>query len=238
MPPETDGAFTCLDLYSGGGGVAVGYARAGFKVVGVDSKGQPAYPFEFHRDDAIEFVREHGHEFDFIHASPPCQRYTHGNVAGNQAERHPDLIGPTRDAILATGKPYVIENVSRAPLVDPLVLCGTMFDLTAVDHDGVLLWLQRHRLFESNLPLVAPRPCHHPKGVQWAGSYGGARRDKHEARNIRHGGYVPSKEVQQVLLGIDWMPENRMYQAIPPAYTQWIGMQMLLALDGHTDVPL
>jgi DNA (cytosine-5)-methyltransferase 1 len=228
---EPDGVLTCLDLYCGGGGVAVGYARAGLEVVGVDYKNQPDYPFEFHRADAIAFLREHGHKFDFIHASPPCQRYTHGNVAGTQAEKHPDLIGPTREAILETGKPYVIENVSRAPLIDPLVLCGSMFDLTAVDEDGVLLHLKRHRLFESNIALSAPKPCAHPRGVQWAGSYGGARRDKDEARHVRHGGYVPSKAKQQELLGIDWMTESRMYQAIPPTYTEWIGLQVLVALD-------
>ena len=193
-------------------------------------RGPARVPVRVPPGDAIAFIREHGHEFDFIHASPPCQRYSHGTVAGH-AHKHPDLIGPTREAILATGKPYVIENVSRAPLQDPLVLCGTMFDLTAVDDDGVLLRLQRHRLFESNINLVAPRPCAHPRDAQWAGSYGGARRDKAEARHVRHGGYVPSKAKQQELLGIDWMPEGRMYQAIPPAYTAWIGMQMLIALE-------
>ena len=208
-----------------------GYRRAGFEVVGLDYKRQPDYPFEFHQGDAIAFVREHGHKFDFIHASPPCQRYTHGNVAGNQAEKHPDLIAPTREALQELGKPYVIENVSRAPLLDPLVLCGTMFDLTTIDDDGVKLYLQRHRLFESNIPLSAPKKCVHPRGVQWAGSYGGARRDKHDARNVRHGGYVPSKEKQQELLGIDWMSESRMYQAIPPAYAEHIGMQVLVAMD-------
>lgn len=108
-----------LDLFCCEGGAAVGYHRAGFDVVGVDRDGKFAkrYPFEFHQADAIEFVREHGHEFDAIHASPPCQAYS--GTQKIQNNDHPDLIGPTRDALEATGVPYVIENVPGAPLLDP-----------------------------------------------------------------------------------------------------------------------
>jgi DNA (cytosine-5)-methyltransferase 1 len=219
-----------LDLFCGEGGAAVGYARAGFVVHGVDldrARGR-RYPFTFHAADAIEYAKEHAHEYDAIHASPPCQRYTHGNVAGQQAARHPDLIGPTRDVLAASGLPYVIENVPRSPLIDPLVLCGTMFDLATVDDDGTPLQLRRHRHFESNVRLTAPRPCVHPRGVQWAGSYGGARRDKSEARHVRHGGYVPSVERQRQLMGgIDWTTVKGMQEAIPPVYTEWIGQQLI-----------
>jgi DNA (cytosine-5)-methyltransferase 1 len=216
-----------LDLYSCQGGAAYGYHQAGFDVTGVDITPQPRYPFKFIKADAIEYVKAHGHEYDAIHASPPCQRFTHGNVAGTQADRHPDLIGPTRDALIATGKPFVIENVPRAPLENPLTLCGTMFGLTATDDDGTTLHLKRHRWFESNILLYPPRPCHHPSGVQWAGAYGGARRDKHEARNVRKGGYVPPVTVLERLLKIGWMTEHGLFQSIPPAYTRHLGEQLI-----------
>jgi DNA (cytosine-5)-methyltransferase 1 len=226
-----------LDLFCGAGGAAMGYHRAGFEVVGIDSKRQPHFPFEFHQGDALEHLESTWAEtFDVIHASPPCQRYTHGNVAGDQASKHPDLVGPVRELLQATGRPYVIENVPRSPLLNPLVLCWSMFrrDGFVPDDDGTQLRMERHRLFESDLLLTAPATCHHPKAVRVAGSYGGARRDKDEARLIRKGGYVPSADVQRRLLGIDWMPESSMYLAIPPAYTEHIGAQLLghLAADG------
>lgn len=221
-----------LDLFCCEGGAAVGYARAGFEVVGVDAVPRFAkrYPFEFHAADALEFVEEHGREFDAIHASPPCQRYSHG-TAGGDWERHPDLVAATREALVATGVPYVIENVPRAPLLDPITLCGTQFGLTAVDDDGTLLHLKRHRLFESSVRLRPPGPCAHPRGAQWAGSYGGARRDKHTARHVRRGGYVPPKAVQERLLGIDWMTLHGLHQSLPPAYTEHLGRLLIGALE-------
>jgi DNA (cytosine-5)-methyltransferase 1 len=219
-----------LDLYCCEGGAAVGYYRAGFEVFGVDlfeDYSQKRYPFASFQGDALgSLYCLDG--FDAIHASPPCQRHSAGTRAGNR-DKYPDLIGPTRDSLVRTGLPYVIENVEGAPLVDPITLCGTMFGLTAVDDDGTKLYLKRHRLFESNVPLVAPQHDE-PKGVQWAGSYGGARRDKHEARNVRHGGYVPSKKVQQELLGIDWMTQKGMHQSLPPAYTEYIGRQLIMCI--------
>lgn len=216
-----------LDLYSCAGGMAVGYARAGFEVVGADITKQPRYPFEFHQADALQFLQEHGHEFDAIHGSPPCQRYSAGTRASDRS-KHPDLVAATRAAMIATGKPYVIENVAGAPLLNPVLLCGRMFNLTATDEDGTKLHLDRHRKFETNWGLVGPPDCRpHDRSLQVAGSYGGARRDKSEARNIRHGGYVPSLRVQQELLGIDWMKEGEMYQAIPPAYAEYVGKQLL-----------
>ena len=216
-----------LDLFCGEGGAGWGYHLAGWDVVGVDVS--PActrrYPLDSIPFDALEYLAAHSREYDAIHASPPCQRYSHGTVAGH-AHKHPDLIGATREALLATGLPYVIENVPRAPLVEPITLCGTMFGLTATDDDGTLLHLQRHRLFESNVKLAAPRH-EHPSGVQWAGSYGGARRDKHEARHVRKGGYVPSKPVQERLMGVAWMTQKGLYESIPPAYTEHIGRQLL-----------
>lgn len=100
-----------LDLFCCSGGASVGYSRAGFEVVGVDIEPQPDYPFEFHQSDAIEFVKEHGHEFDFIHASPPCQSQSAITKGTNKGRVYPDFIPETRAALDALGKPYVIENV-------------------------------------------------------------------------------------------------------------------------------
>ena len=206
----------------------MGYHRAGFDVTGVDLEPRFAkrYPFKFIAGDAIEYVKEHGHEYDVIHASPPCQHATIA-TSGIDRSKYPRLIEPTRDALIATGKPYVIENVKGAALRDPLTLCGSMFNLTTMDDDGTWLRMERHRLFESNVPLTAPDDDFHDRSTQVAGSYGGARRDKVEARTIRHGGYVPSIPVQQRLLGIDWMTQYGMYQSVPPAYTEWLGAQLL-----------
>jgi DNA (cytosine-5)-methyltransferase 1 len=189
--------------------------------------------------DAVEFIRDHGYEFDAIHASPPCQRYTRGNSA-NDTTNYPDLIGPTRAACEAAGVPYVIENVAQArdQLHSPVLLCGTMFGLTATDDDSTLLHLQRHRLFESSTFLMTP-PHAHPQGVQWAGVYGGARRDKIEARHVRKGGYVPPNvDVLRALLGIDdgEMTEQGLFECIPPVYTEFIGGQLMAHLNVETAV--
>lgn len=216
-----------LDLYCCAGGAGEGYRRAGWEVVGVDLDPQPHYPFEFHQADAIEYLLAHGDEFDAIHASPPCQRYS--ITANAHSVQHPDLLEPTRQALIRVGKPYVIENVIGAPLIDPILLCGTMFGLSALDVDGVELQLQRHRLFETSFPIgLAPSPCYHdnrPVG----GSYKGSRHRKPEHRDnpARLGGYTPALVVRGALLGIDWMNEHELAQAIPPAYTEWIGRQLI-----------
>lgn len=138
-----------LDLFCGAGGCAKGYQRAGFYVVGVDINPQPRYcGDEFVQGDALEYCRQHGHEFDAIHASPPCQAYCSLKSMPN-AKKHPDFVVPTREVLRATGLSYVIENVPGAPLIDPTVLCGTMFGLGTGDAE---LW--RHRLFETNWSLV------------------------------------------------------------------------------------
>jgi DNA (cytosine-5)-methyltransferase 1 len=222
-----------LDAYCCEGGASVGYYRAGFDVTGVDlfeDYTQARYPFLSHRADAVGFIREFGYLFDVIVGSPPCQRHS---IATSAIDRsgYPDLIGATREAMIASGKPYVLENVVGAPLHDPIMLCGSMFNLTATDDDGTPLRMERHRLFESNLPVAAPGSCRHDKSVDVGGSYGGARRDRHEAKHVRHGGYVPSIRVQQELLGIDWMTQKGMHQSIPPVYTQHIGDQIMFALD-------
>jgi DNA (cytosine-5)-methyltransferase 1 len=233
-----------LDLYCCEGGAGMGYHRAGFEVVGVDlfeDYTQARYPFESHKADAIEFVKEHGHEFDVIHASPPCQHASAGTRAQDRS-RYPQLIEPTRDALIATGLPYVIENVRGSDLINPVELCGCMFNLAALDADGLPLRMERPRLFESNLALVVHSTHHHPDDVRVAGCYGGGRkakrrpgetlaevapRDRHEAKYVRKGGYVPrSKAVVESLMGIDWMTWKGLHQSLPPAYTEWIGRQI------------
>lgn len=225
-----------LDLFCGAGGAAMGYHRAGFDVVGVDSAPIRRFPFEFHRLDAMEVL--HGQteirpwDFDAIHASPPCQAYSITKHAHNR--EHPDLVPETRHLLKSLGIPWVMENVKGAPMPDSLVLCGSMFDLTAWDHyinDWVQL--QRHRLFESSFYLMAPGPCRHRAGVRVGGVYGGAwSKNKTIDPTIkRTGGYTPPDDVQRTLMGIDWMTRQQLNQAIPPAYTEWIGRQLLAAIE-------
>jgi hypothetical protein len=136
-----------LDMFCGAGGCSMGYLRAGFEVTGVDLHPQPHYPFRFIQADAIAYCRKHGHEYDVIHASPPCQAYSITKNLKTAKTSHPDLVAATRAALIRTRKPYVIENVPGSPLINPLMLCGSMFGL------GVI----RHRLFESSPPhMVRP----------------------------------------------------------------------------------
>jgi len=229
-----------LDLFCCEGGAAKGYQRAGFHVTGVDllNKADRYAGDVFIQGDALEYLTVHGHEFDAVHASPPCQGYTIA-TAGNPDARgkHAQLIAETRWLLNLTGKPWVIENVqqARSQMVDPILLCGRMFGLETQDEDGEPLVLDRHRLFESNVPLVAPA---HPKhdGRQVAGVYTGGRARKpgataaehrHDCRTNRRGGYVPaSREVRQRLLGIDWMTDKGMAESIPPVYAEYVGRQL------------
>lgn len=227
------GTRMLLDAYCGGGGCYRGYARAGWVVVGVDN--DPArlreYPGPHFKGDALEYIYEYGHMFDAIHASPDCRGYSRGTAAlPNRLDRYDRQIAAVRDVLEGTGRPYVIENVNdaRPELVDPVLLCGRMFGLEATDTDGTPLVLDRHRLFETNWPLMQPEHPKHDRRLQVAGVYGGARRDKDEARLVRRGGYVPPDvDVLGALLGIEGMSEAALFKAIPPAYTEWIGLHLL-----------
>ena len=209
-----------LDLFCGAGGAGMGYSQAGFEVVGVDIEPQKHYPFEFHRADALQYVAEHGHEFDVIHASPPCQAYSRTRHLRTARDDHPRLIEAVRVALQTIGKPYVIENVVGAPLVNPLMLCGSMFGL------GVL----RHRLFESD-PVIwfPPGPCAHEGPV--APMWWKARREalavgkRFSYITVAGKSYLMSEGCKA--MGIDWMNRDELSQAIPPAYTRWIGSQLL-----------
>ena len=205
-----------LDLFCGAGGAAMGYARAGFTVVGVDNRPQPNYPFEFVRADALEFCAAHGHEFDAIHASPPCQAYSRIEHVvraklGDAAPRRVDLVAATRRVLRATGKPYVIENVPGAPLLDPIVLCGLMFGLRVL----------RHRLFESNVFIMAPP--HPPHRGVFTNAHAGVSGFRYGATHICITGGNFIAEDARAAMGIDWMSSKELTQAVPPAYTEWVG---------------
>jgi DNA (cytosine-5)-methyltransferase 1 len=202
-----------LDLFCGAGGAARGYQRAGFHVVGVDIAPQPRYAGdEFIRADALAYVATHGREFDAIHASPPCQGYSEATPIRVKAAL-PRLIRPTRDALVATGRPYVIENVAGAltELRTPLLLCGSMF--------GLRVW--RHRYFEcAGVWLLSPSPCAHS----------GRPVTIHCGSNTRRTRGVTTADQARLALGVPWMTRDEAYEAIPPAYSEFVGHQLLRAL--------
>ena len=214
-----------LDLFCGAGGAARGYSNAGFHVTGIDYHPQPRYGGDvFIYGDAYEYVMKHGAEYDIIHASPPCQRYS--ALAGRTGRAYPDSIAHTRDVLDHVGKPWVIENVPDAPLEDPIVLCGTHFDLSAeVGGDTGRRWLRRHRHFESSHELHEPAIgcfCDTlPIGGVYGNGGGGAM-----TRGWRFG-VDQAKEAME----IDWMTRRELSQAVPPAYTTFIGFQLRRLLD-------
>lgn len=201
-----------LDLFCGQGGAGMGYMRAGWDVTGVDIDPQLRYPFEFHQLDALKFLLEHHHEFDAFHASPPCQAFT--NAQRIQGNDHPDFVKSIRAAFDLIGKPYVIENVEGAPLRAPVVLCGAMFGLRTY----------RHRLFESNMPIEAPA---HPEHV--------ARNTK-MGRRVQPGefmhvvGNFSGVELAREVMGMPWATRDGLREAIPPAYAEHIGRQLIATL--------
>lgn len=199
-----------LDLFCGAGGAAMGYWRAGFDVVGVDNRPQPRYPFEFHQADAMTFPLA---GFDAIHASPPCQDYS--RAMRHFTSGYARLIDPTRDRLAATGRPWVIENVEGAPLPHQsdlfgshgVELCGTMF--------GLPVWY--HRLFEAWAPVSPPRGCDHSA----------------KPLNPRRG-TGPGRDTEaswREAIGVPWAGKKGGREAIPPAYTEYIGGQLLAHLS-------
>lgn len=193
----------------------MGYFRAGFtEIVGVDLRPQPRYPFTFVQADALEYVRLHGHEFDAIHASPPCQAYVRSGMVAKDG-RHPALVPATRAALVATGKPFVIENVPGSPVCPTFMLCGSMFGLR----------IRRHRYFEVPSAFgLSPATCDHSQPI--TGVYG----HPHGKGGAWRGGKRPmlpsDLETWSRELGIDWMTTKELSQAIPPAYTAFIGEQL------------
>lgn len=220
-----------LDLFCGAGGATRGYQLAGFHVTGIDIKPQPDYcGDDFYQGDATKVTVEPG-RFDAIHASPPCQMFTAYRRAmpDRGDDNYVNLIPDTRAILEAWGGPYVIENVPNAPLNDPILICGSMFDPP--------LEVQRHRLFETNWGCPPPVwPCRHKlwgpdrypggKSVARTGSSKGLVRG-----TVEIGAWDIPLEVQQRAIGIDWMPTKALSQAIPPAYTEWVGRRMLDHLE-------
>lgn len=221
-----------LDLFCGAGGAGMGYHLAGFEVVGVDDVAQPHYPFEFHLADAMTFDLA---GFDVIHASPPCQGYSRmRHLPWLAGKTYPLLIDPTRQRLQASGVPWVIENVEDAPMqrapglfgVHGIMLCGSMFGL------GVF----RHRPFESNLVLHAPPHRRHRDVI--AKGRGLGSRARVPVRGVTAwqdaggvGGHMGNVERVRRAMCIDWMPGKSLAQAIPPAYTAFIGAQLMAHLD-------
>jgi len=222
-----------LDLFCGAGGAAMGYHRAGFDVVGVDIRPQPNYPYEFIQGDALEvldslrFFADEKEACDAIHASPPCQAHVKGMAAANRAlgraYDHVDLIGPTRELLIATGLPYVIENVVGAPLRNWIMLCGSSFGLD----------VRRHRLFETSFGLMAS-PCAHYLQRErkfWTSTMTTrARHGKHGATVAQVYGAGGDRHTWGPAMGIDWMTGDELAEAIPPAYTEFIGQQLVAHL--------
>lgn len=207
----------------------MGYSRAGFDVVGVDIKPQPRYPFQFVQADALHFVRSFGAGFDVIHASPPCQRYSMANnIHGNP--NHPDLVAPTRDALLLSGRSYVIENVPGAPLGPSVCVCGLALGL------GV----KRHRWFESGHVLFGTQCAGHQG--DWVSVFGHTvlERSPQIGRTAKGGPIFRRKhlgtERGRDAMGISWMTREELSEAIPPAYTEYIGRQLWHALEPATSL--
>jgi DNA (cytosine-5)-methyltransferase 1 len=201
-----------LDLCCKAGGASVGYAQAGFQVVGVDIEPQKNYPYEFHQADAFEFLARWGREFHLVHASPPCQAYT--RLSAMTKKEYPELIPQTRAALIANGRPWIMENVKGAPLLDPVELCGSQFGLK----------VYRHRIFESShLLLGLPHYPHRDKTPK-----GGTRGNNISPKGfICVAGHFSNVPYARLAMGINWMNRDELAQAIPPAFTQFLGMQII-----------
>lgn len=212
-----------LDLFCGAGGCAMGYHRAGFDVVGVDINPQPRYPFEFHWGDALAYVAEHGHEYDAIHASPPCQGYTTlRHLPVNRTHDYPLLVEQVRNLLQASDLPYVIENVPGAPLQGVVMLCGSSFGLN----------VRRHRWFETSMVMFGLPCLHHEQTPRFRSL--DRRRGGRLASVVGvhgHANYAGEFEIRCAAMGIDWMSPQELTQAIPPAYTAYIGTQLMQYME-------
>ena len=212
-----------LDLFCGAGGAAMGYHRAGFDVVGVDLYEQPDYPFDFWQGDALalfyseEWADKHD-LFHAVHASPPCQFFSAATPEAARS-RYRDLLTPMRSLIRRTGLPYVIENVERArpAMHDPVTICGSSLGLR----------VRRHRLFETNWPLIVP-PCAHGQQGQPVGVYG-----EGSSKSQKRGRKADTEAEVLAVMEMPWTDRKGATQAIPPAYTELIGHQLLQHLEAR-----
>lgn len=209
--------YFVLDLFCGAGGASAGYDRSGMvEIVGVDINPQPHYPYQFVEADALAVLRGEYDNlkpewFDFIHTSPPCQRYSKMTRRWGREGSHPDLVEPTRSLLKQLGKPYVIENVPGAPLINPVTLCGSSFGLGIKGTD----WqLRRHRLFEASFDIPKTY-CHHTgHAVGVYGNSGGSSK--------RDGLTFPKTDGWREAMEIDWMTGKELGESIPPVYTEYI----------------
>lgn len=212
-----------LDIFCGAGGAGIGYSEVGFDVVGVDIKPQPNYPLPFIQADALTLDPKFLALFDALHASPPCQAYSDLAKRNGNADEWPRLIEPIRAVLVRSGLPYVIENVEGAPLLNPVMLCGTMFPELRV---------LRHRLFEANF-LIAPLPHKkHPKVHTFdkRKSHFGKTNEWKDFVQVTGGGNCTLAAAREAM-GIDWMSKGEINEAIPPAYTKFVGKQLLRHLS-------
>ena len=203
-------SLRALDLFCCAGGAGMGLHRAGFEVVGVDIEPQPHYPFEFHQVDAVSFPTV---GFDFIWASPPCQAFTLCHRI--RSNEHPDLVRPIREKLIASGVPWCIENVPGAPLINPIELCGAMFGLRTY----------RHRLFECSFPIKAPP---HPPHVSRTAKMG---RPPKPGEFMHVVGNFSGVKIAREAMGISWMPRDKLREAIPPAYSEFIGRAAIASMS-------
>jgi len=205
-----------LDLFCCGGGAGYGYEQAGYDVTGVDIEPQPKHRGNFIQADAIEYLKAHFHEYDVIHASPPCQAYSMASMQFRKAgKEYVDLIEVTRRELIKTGKPYIIENVPGSPLINPIELCGSMFGMRTY----------RHRLFESNIELKAPP---HPEHTAPNAKMG---RKPKDGEFIQYVGHFSGVGLVQEMTGLYWLGGKELAQSIPPQYTKYIGEQLMVALS-------
>jgi DNA (cytosine-5)-methyltransferase 1 len=216
-PANTAGASDrprLLDLYCGAGGASMGYHRAGFEVYGVDIDPQPNYPFAFIQADALAFLEFPLIGFDAIHASPPCQRFSNmTNCRPGLAQEYDDFISATREGLRRTGLPYVIENVPGSPLINPVILCGQQFGLE----------LYRHRLFEANFAMMNLDHRQHEMPASKAGHW-------KPGTVMSVAGHVSPIAKAREVMGIDWTTREELAEAIPPAYTEYIGIYLHAAV--------
>lgn len=215
-----------LDLFCCAGGAGYGYSKAGFDVTGVDINPQPRYPLPFIQADALELDPNFIATFDAIHASPPCQSYSDLAKRNGNADDWPRLIEPVRAMLIRSGLAYVIENVEGAPLINPVILCGTMFKGLRVI---------RHRLFEANFLIMTPPHGRHPICHTFdkrKGQYG--KTDEMRDFVSVNGGGNCSVAAARDAMDIDWMTKNELNEAIPPAYTRFIGEQLLTHLAAQS----